>query len=136
MELSANAQTMWDRLLNYPENHQLSNLHIRSNSPFSIRSEGKILNFENDVVTKEEILEFIEATATAEQYKQFLKTGDLDFAVQTGEFRYRVNCLKTIKGPAMVLRLIVAEIPDIDKLGLPEAVHNVLSWYICLGHSS
>ena len=126
MQLSPNAQIMWDRLESYPE-YSLSDLHIRSNSPFSIRSEGSILNFDDDPVTKEEILEFVEATATKEQYEQFLETGDLDYAVQTGEFRYRVNCLKTIKGPAMVLRLIVSEIPDIEKLGLPEAVHNVLS---------
>ena len=27
----------------------------------------------------------------------------------------------------MVMRLIVSDIPEIDKLGLPKAVHNVLS---------
>lgn len=127
MTLTPAAQKMWDRLERYPQDYSLSDLHIRANSPFSIRTEGKIVSFEEDHVSAEEILEFVEGTAKAEQYASFLETGDLDYAVQTGEFRYRVNCLKTIKGPAMVMRLIVSEIPDIEKLGLPEAVHSVLT---------
>ena len=55
MELSPNAQKMWNRLEEYPQKHSLSDLHIRSNSPFSIRSEGQILNFEDDPVSKAEI---------------------------------------------------------------------------------
>lgn len=121
------AQKMLDRLKQYPAQHDLSDLHIRAGAPFCIRSQGEIRSFDNDPVTTEEVDEFVQATATAEQYQQFLATGDLDYAVQADEFRYRVNCLKTIRGPAMVMRLIVAEVPHIDKLGLPPAVHNVLS---------
>ena len=92
-----------------------------------IRSDGNILSFEDDPITEAEIVEFVEATATPEQYQQFDETGDLDYAVQAQQFRYRVNCMKTIKGSVMVMRLIVSDIPEIDKLGLPKAVHNVLS---------
>ena len=116
-----------DRLEQYPVDHALSDLHIRAGAPFSIRSQGDILSFEDDKVTSEEVIEFVQATATPEQFQQFVDTGDLDYAVQANEFRYRVNCMKTIRGPAMVMRLIIAEVPDIDKLGLPPAVHKVLS---------
>jgi len=125
--MTPNAQRMMDRLQSYPEKYSLSDLHIRAGGPFCIRSEGEIISFAEDPVTAEEVLEFTQATATADQYEQFLETGDLDYAVQAGEFRYRVNVLKTIRGPAMVMRLIVAEVPHIDKLGLPPAVHKVLS---------
>lgn len=118
---------MQERLLRYPQEYSLSDLHIRATRPFAIRSEGKILTFEDDMVTNQEVMEYVEATATEEQYQHFLDHGDLDYAVQVEEFRYRVNVLQTVRGAAMVLRLIVSEIPHIDKLGLPPAVHKVLS---------
>lgn len=121
------AQKMMDRLIRYPSEHALSDLHIRSGGPMCIRSDGNILSFDEDPILEAEIVEFVEATATPEQFQQFQDTGDLDFAVQAEQFRYRVNCMKTIKGSVMVMRLIVSDIPEIDKLGLPKAVHNVLS---------
>ena len=50
---------------------------------------SNILSFEDDPITEAEIVEFVEATATPEQYQQFDETGDLDYAVQAQQFRYR-----------------------------------------------
>ena len=65
------AQKMMDRLIRYPSEHGLSDLHIRSGGPMCIRSDGNILSFEDDPITEAEIVEFVEATATPEQYQQF-----------------------------------------------------------------
>ena len=89
------AQKMMDRLIRYPSEHGLSDLHIRSGGPMCIRGDGNILSFEDDPITEAEIVEFVNHRNT-EQYQQFDETGDLDYAVQAQQFR-RVNCMKTIK---------------------------------------
>ena len=44
-----------------------------------------------------------------------------------GEQRFRANGYRTMHGWAMVLRTIVTEVPNIDQLGLPPAVHKILT---------
>jgi len=63
----------------------------------------------------------------ADWYERFNEKGDIDFAFMIGEQRFRVSGLRTMKGLAIVLRVIVAEIPNIEQLGLPPAAHNVLN---------
>jgi len=63
----------------------------------------------------------------ADWYERFNEKGDIDFAFMIGEQRFRASGLRTMKGLAIVLRVIVAEIPNIEQLGLPPAAHNVLN---------
>ena len=64
-----------------------------------------------------------------EAFEAFDKSGDVDFAIQFSGQRpiFRANGYKMLDGYAMVLRVIVSEVPHIDMLGLPKAVHDVLT---------
>ena len=62
-----------------------------------------------------------------EAFQAFDESGDVDFAIQIGDQRFHANGYKMLRGYAMVLRVIVSEVPHIDMLGLPKAVHEVLT---------
>jgi len=115
-----------EKISNYTSQHDLSDFHIRSNQPMAIRVDGSVKLFEDDIITRQEIELFWKNSLNKVQLKEIVITKDLDFAVVVGEFRFRVNGYYSSYGPCMVLRKIVSEIPNIEKLNLPDAVHTAV----------
>ena len=115
------------KLKTYPKEYDLSDIHIRSNQPFAIRTSGEIKVFENDVITRQDIETFWKASLDKAQYDYLINNGDLDFAVVVDGQRFRANGYYSSYGPSMVLRKIISEIPNIDKLGLPPAAHESIT---------
>ena len=116
-----------DKLKTYPKQYDLSDLHIRSNQPLAIREGGEIKVFNEDVITREHIESFWKTTLDKAQYDYLINNGDLDFAVVVEGQRFRANGYYSSYGPSMVLRKIITEIPNIEKLGLPPAAHEAIT---------
>ena len=116
-----------DKLKTYPKQYDLSDLHIRSNQPLAIREGGEIKVFNDDVITKEQIESFWKSTLDKTQFDYLINNGDLDFAVVVEGQRFRANGYYSSYGPSMVLRKIITEIPNIEKLGLPPAAHEAIT---------
>ena len=70
------------------------------------------------------LLEVMEALAPPAAWEQFLKRNDADFAYpfEAGGCRLRVNYFVDRLGPGFVCRVIPNELPDPDRLGLPQAI--------------
>lgn len=107
--------------------HRISDLHIHANQPIVARISGQLQVFNEFVTSNEEIADFLEEHLTAELHDEFTETSDVDFAYEIGEHRFRGSALMTNKGLAIVSRVIVSNIPDIQDLGLPPAVHECLT---------
>ena len=116
-----------DKLKTYPKQFDLSDLHIRSNQPLAIREGGEIKVFNEDVITREQIENFWKTTLDKTQFDYLINNGDLDFAVVVEGQRFRANGYYSSYGPSMVLRKIITEIPNIEKLGLPPAAHEAIT---------
>ena len=116
-----------DKLKTYPKQFDLSDLHIRSNQPLAIREGGEIKVFNEDVITREQIESFWKTTLDKAQFDYLINNGDLDFAVVVEGQRFRANGYYSSYGPSMVLRKIITEIPNIEKLGLPPAAHEAIT---------
>ena len=116
-----------DKLKTYPKQFDLSDIHIRSNQPLAIREGGEIKVFNEDIITREDIESFWKATLDKSQFDYLINNGDLDFAVVVEGQRFRVNGYYSSYGPSMVLRKIITEIPNIEKLGLPPAAHEAIT---------
>ena len=116
-----------DKLKSYPKEYELSDIHIRSNQPLAIRENGEIKVFNEDVITREHIESFWKTTLDKSQFDYLIGNGDLDFAVVVEGQRFRANGYYSSYGPSMVLRKIITEIPDINKLGLPDAAHVAIT---------
>ncbi|MDG4543230.1 MAG: PilT/PilU family type 4a pilus ATPase [Rickettsiales bacterium] len=116
---------MLDKIVYYATNFKLSDIHIHSNEPIAIRQHGSIEVQRNDFITDKKIGAFIESILDEDQKEHFQKMRDIDLAIEGGGMRFRVNAYMTLRGPAMVLRKIETEAPDIEKLNLPKAVFDI-----------
>ena len=117
---------IYKMLIETVQTRRVSDFHIHANKPVSIRESGEIVQL--DLVTSQEMIaDLLRTELGDEAFEAFDKSGDVDFAIQFEGQRFRANGYKMLQGYAMVLRVIVAEVPHIDMLGLPKAVHEVLT---------
>lgn len=107
--------------------HRISDFHLHAGRPITARIHGELQHFEDKLVSEENLNDLFKKELPEDWYQKFVKTGDIDFAFVIGEQRFRASGLKTMKGSALVLRVIVTEIPNIESLGLPQAAHDVLN---------
>ena len=100
-----------------------SDLHLSEGSPAKIRVHGGVRPIEEEILDSEKMHGLLEGIADPEQWKQFLETGDLDFAYEMDEdSRFRCNYFKQAHGLAAVFRLIPTKIASLEQLGIPEIV--------------
>ena len=114
-------------LLDIVRNEKVSDFHIHSNKPLAYRGDGEIKKKDNLIITDDDLQDFFRQELGDEEFENFAEYGDIDFAVQYDGQRFRASGYKQMNGFALVLRVIVTEVPHIDMLGLPPAVHNVLT---------
>lgn len=118
--------SLLEKVLKYTESYKLSDLHLHADKPVSIRVDGDIQTFEQDLVTAHELEAFIKESLSQEQRLEFLEKLDADLAIDTAFIRFRTNLFKTSSGLAAVLRKIESNIPSFDSLGLPAAARDVI----------
>ena len=109
-----------------PKEYRVSDFHMRSGSPLAMRVNGEIEVMQDLPITHEILDGLFREELSAEDYDKFCQTRDVDFAMTVSGQRFRANGYHTMRGWALILRTIVTEVPNIDQLGLPQAVHNVL----------
>lgn len=124
MESSPNP--IYGILINTVNTRKVSDFHMHANQKIQVREAGEItpLDF---VATNEMLADLLRGELGDDAFAKFEKTGDVDFAIQYEGQRFRANGYKMLQGYAMVLRVIITDVPHIDKLGLPPAVHEVLT---------
>jgi twitching motility protein PilT len=73
------------------------------------------------------LLEMMEALATPHAWERFQSHNDADFAYayEAGGCRLRINYFQDRVGPGMVCRVIPNQLPDPDKLGLPDPIRRL-----------
>ena len=124
MESSPNP--IYGVLINTVNTRKVSDFHMHANQKIQVREAGEIspLDF---VATNDMLEDLLRGELGEEAFAKFEKTGDVDFAIQYEDQRFRANGYKMLQGYAMVLRVIITDVPHIDMLGLPSAVHDVLT---------
>lgn len=115
-----------DIITKFASQFDLSDFHIRSNQPLSLRENGTIITDPSNVISREQLETFWKDHLNKSQLQEVASKKDLDFAVVVNGQRYRANGYYTTHGPCMVLRKIVSEIPEMSKLGLPPVVEDVI----------
>jgi twitching motility protein PilT len=107
---------------------QGSDLHCTSNEPPLVRVHGDMKELEGfGPMEPAALLEMMEALASPAIWERFQERYDADFAYayETGGCRLRVNYFRDRVGPGLVCRVIPNQIPDPDKLGVPEPVKRL-----------
>jgi len=105
-----------------------SDLHLLANAAPLYRINGALTRAGNPI-PPEVMDENLRGLLTPQQYRRFCYTGDLDlcYAFEAGG-RFRTNVHKSQKGDAISFRLVEAEIPAPDVLGLPEATKELTTF--------
>lgn len=112
--------------MNYARTRKLSDLHIHSDRPIAIRTNGIIERLSEDVISRKDVEDFLATHLDDNQKKFFEDNKQVDFAVSHEDIRFRVNAYLAAHGPSMVMRKIESVIPDIEKLGLPKAMMDIV----------
>ncbi|WP_243383455.1 type IV pilus twitching motility protein PilT [Geothrix alkalitolerans] len=117
-----------ERLFSALLSKQGSDLHCTSMEPPLVRVHGDMKEIEGfDRLEPATLLEMMEALATPAAWHHFQEHHDADFAYayEAGGCRLRVNYFMDRVGPGLVCRVIPNQLPDPDKLGLPDPVRRL-----------
>jgi twitching motility protein PilT len=103
-----------------------SDVHIMVGSPPLLRIHTVLQETDFPVVTPEGAEIIIRELLPEHRVQQFMEKRDLDFSAEVpGKGRYRVNAHFQRGGIAIAFRAIPDNVPPLEKLNLPEAVHKV-----------
>ena len=103
-----------------------SDVILSANARPTLKMKGEISFVEEykEVISKEEMQNIAFSTMSEVQQKRFQKEKELDYGIWFWKYRFRVNAFMTRNGMWIVCRPIATEVPEFDKLGLPEAVRS------------
>ncbi|MCH2174954.1 MAG: PilT/PilU family type 4a pilus ATPase [Lentisphaeria bacterium] len=103
-----------------------SDWHIREGSTVVLRVDAQLVEVANFIPTREFLQEAIKEICDERVHDQFWETGDADFAHQEeGVGRFRVNLHKQRNLISLTLRHVKDQVPEIEKLGLPEVILKI-----------
>ena len=104
-----------------------SDLFITVGFPPAMKIDGKMTPVSKQALTAENAKGLTHAIMNDRQLKEFEATKECNFAIAPPQVgRYRCNAYVQQGHPGLVVRTITAEVPDLDKLGLPEVLKDVI----------
>jgi twitching motility protein PilU len=107
--------------------HDGSDLYLTVDAPPAAKFQGTLKPLENIKLTKERLKEIAYGLMDADQQKGFEHQPELNLALsEPGIGRFRVNIFKQRNSFALVIRNIKVDIPNADKLGLPEVLKKTI----------
>ncbi|NET35393.1 MAG: type IV pilus twitching motility protein PilT [Cyanothece sp. SIO1E1] len=118
VKVSSGAPTL-EQLVREAFDKGYSDVHLGISEIPRFRNRGEMQVTDYPVTDEQTFLSWLAEVLTPKQIEGFRQTLDFDGAVQYEFVRIRINIFDSIKGSAMVLRLIPLKILTIEELGLP-----------------
>ncbi|CBN59059.1 MULTISPECIES: type IV pilus twitching motility protein PilT [Kamptonema] len=107
----------------------ISDLHLGVNELPRFRKRGDITDAGYPVTDLDTFMSWLRECMSDEEIAYFQKNLDFDGAFDFGFTRIRISAFDSLAGPAMVLRLIPAEILTMEQLRLPEVFRKVCGYH-------
>jgi twitching motility protein PilU len=105
-----------------------SDLFITTGFPPAIKVKGVLTPISQEPLSAEDSKALTQCIMNDKQLKEFEETQECNFAISPANLcRFRVNAYIQQGNQGLVLRVIAAEIPNFDKLGLPQVLKEVIS---------
>lgn len=100
-----------------------SDVHLTVGIKPMMRFQGKLLPLADNIVTASDMESFTAAVLTKRLSAEFERIGEVDFAYSLNDaIRCRMNLFRQCGNIAAAIRLIAAQIPTCEELGLPQTV--------------
>jgi twitching motility protein PilT len=106
-----------------------SDIHLGVGEVPRFRDRGEINPTEYPVTDTETFYRWLEEILKPEEIQAFKQTLDFDGAAQYEFTRIRINIFDSLRGPAMVLRLIPVKILTLDQLGFAPIFRDVCHYH-------
>ncbi len=104
-----------------------SDMFVTAKMPVSAKINGELKPIDDVVLTPEQSLELVYDAMNEKQKKQFDTEKECNFAIEIeGIGRFRISAFWQRDMAGMVCRRIVTDIPDVDDLGLPPILKDVV----------
>jgi len=104
-----------------------SDLFITTGFPPAFKLDGKMMPVSNQALTQQHTQELARSIMNDRQAAEFEATHECNFAISPpGIGRFRVNVFQQQGRVGMVLRTITSKIPDLDEMGLPSILKDVV----------
>lgn len=104
-----------------------SDLFFTPNSPIKIKIEGQIFPLNKQVLRPDVVRQTAYGLMSPEQMEHFQRELEIDFAIsEPGLGRFRINVFFQRGFPAIVMRYITADMPKLEKLGLPDVLRDLV----------
>ncbi|MGJ8670750.1 MAG: PilT/PilU family type 4a pilus ATPase [Oceanococcus sp.] len=104
-----------------------SDIFFTTNSPAMLKVDGNMFAMGKNLLSKDLIKELAYSIMTPDQQSIFEEYLEIDMATEAGGLgRFRVNIFHQRGNPSMVLRYVQAEVPTLDKLGVPEGLKDLI----------
>ncbi len=104
-----------------------SDLFITAGFPPAFKVDGKMTPMSNQALTQQHTQELARSIMNDRQAAEFEATHECNFAISPpGIGRFRVNIFMQQQHVGMVLRTITTKIPDLDEMGMPEVLKDIV----------
>ena len=104
-----------------------SDIHIKPNAPVVYRISSQLVETEMAQKPEEQWLQKVIDNIVPGHFKQTLdEDREIDFSYHVPDIgRFRTNCYQHLGKWCLAMRYVVAEVPNIDSLGLPEVIKSI-----------
>ncbi len=104
-----------------------SDIHIKPNAPVVYRISSQLVETEMAQKPEEQWLQKVIDNIVPGHFKQRLdEDREIDFSYHVPDIgRFRTNCYQHLGKWCLAMRHVVAEVPNIDSLGLPEVIKSI-----------
>ncbi len=104
-----------------------SDLFITAGFPPAFKLDGKLIPVSNQALSSQHTQELARSIMNDRQAAEFEASHECNFAISPpGIGRFRVNVFQQQQRVGMVLRTITTKIPDIDEMGLPPVLKDIV----------
>jgi len=105
-----------------------SDLFITAGFPPAMKAKGKMTPMMKQPLSAEDSKSLTQCIMNDKQLKEFEETKECNFAISPpGISRFRVNAFVQQGCQGIIMRVIAAEVPNFDKLGLPVVLKDVIT---------
>jgi twitching motility protein PilT len=118
-------QPMLAQLVRRAFDEGYSDIHLGVGEPPRMRDRGEMIILEYPDVDVNTFMSWLREILTEEEIQRFKKELEFDGATQYEYARVRINIFESLRGPAMVLRLIPLKILTIEQLRLPPVFKDI-----------
>ncbi|MEM6755165.1 MAG: type IV pilus twitching motility protein PilT [Cyanobacteria bacterium P01_C01_bin.38] len=127
--IPSSSQPTFVQLIHEAHEKGFSDIHLGVGEVPRFRNRGEIDAANYPETDRETFMSWLHEVLTDEEVKRFQENLDFDGAAQFDFARVRINIFDTLKGYAMVLRLIPVKILSMEQLKLPSVFRDICHYH-------